>query len=231
LRRQLNAVKSEQFAWMGAVTKNAPQQAIKNLGAAFKRFFAGQGRYPTFKKKGIHDSFRADNGPDKAHANAVEIKERRLKLAVIGWVKMRETLRFKGKIISAVVSRTPDRWFVSLTVEVDHPISIGESQAVGGVDLGITRLASLNDGASFDGSKALRRNLGSANRRKAKAIMARLHARIAQIRQDGLHKLTTALVQRFTLIGIEDLNVRAMMANHRLARSIADMGFHAFRLP
>jgi putative transposase len=72
---------------------------------------------------------------------------------------------------------------------------------------------------------------GSANRRKAKAIMARLHARIAQIRQDGLHKLTTALVQRFTLIGIEDLNVRAMMANHRLARSIADMGFHAFRLP
>jgi putative transposase len=164
LRRQLNAVKSEQFAWMGAVTKNAPQQAIKNLGAAFKRFFAGQGRYSTFKKKGIHDSFRADNGPDKAHANAVEIKERRLKLAVIGWVKMREALRFKGKIISAVVSRTPDRWFVSLTVEVDHPISIGESQAVGGVDLGITRLASLNDGASFDGSKALRRNLAKLKR-------------------------------------------------------------------
>jgi putative transposase len=245
-RRQLNAVKSEQFVWMGAVTKNAPQQAIKNLGAAFKRFFAGQGRYPNFKKKGIHDSFRADNGPDKAHANAVEIKERRLKLAVIGWVKMREALRFKGKIMSAVVSRTADRWFVSLTVEVDHPLSIRESQAVGGVDLGITRLASLSDGDSFDGPKALRRNLaklkrvsrslsrkvrGSANRRKAKATMARLHARIAQIRRDGLHKLTTALVQRFTLIGIEDLNVRALMANHRLARSIADMGFHEFRLP
>jgi putative transposase len=96
LRRQLNAVKSEQFAWMGAVTKNAPQQAIKNLGAALKRFFAGQGRYPTFKKKDIHDSFRADNGPDKTHANAVELKERRLKPPVIGWVKMREAVRFKG---------------------------------------------------------------------------------------------------------------------------------------
>jgi putative transposase len=117
---------------------------------------------------------------------------------------------------------------------------------MGGVDLGITRLASLSDGASFDGPKALRRNLakpkrvsrslsrkvrGSANLRNAKAIMARLHARIALIRRDGLHKLTTVLVQRFALSGIEDLNVRALMPNHRLARSIADVGFHEFGLP
>jgi len=75
---------------------------------------------------------------------------------------------------------------------------------------------------------------GSANRTKAKAKIARLHARISNmrisnIRKDALHKLATALVRRFALIGIEDLNVRGMMANGKLARSIADMGFHEFR--
>ena len=74
-----------------------------------------------------------------------------------------------------------------------------------------------------------RKAKGSANWRKAKARIARLHARIGNIRKDALHKLTTGLVERFTVIGIEDLNVRGMMANDRLARSIADMGFHGFR--
>src|ERR1700729_1513978 len=61
LRKQLNAMKAEQFPWMLEVTKVAPQQAIKNLGQAFNRFFKKQGDYPRFKKRGIHDAFRADN--------------------------------------------------------------------------------------------------------------------------------------------------------------------------
>lgn len=69
----------------------------------------------------------------------------------------------------------------------------------------------------------------SANRKKAKAKIARLHARISNIRKDGLHKLTTELLRRFAVIGVEDLNVRGMMANGKLARSIADRGFHEFR--
>ena len=74
-----------------------------------------------------------------------------------------------------------------------------------------------------------RKETGSANRRKARAKLARLHARIRNIRQDAQHKLTTDLTRRFHTIGIEDLNVKAMMGNRRLARSIADMGFHEFR--
>lgn len=244
LRRQLNDIKGAQFPWMLEVTKNAPQQAIKNLGAAFKRFFAGDGKYPRFKKKGVHDSFRADNGSDTNHPDAVEVKGRRVKLPVIGWVKMREALRFSGKVKSAVVSRTADRWFVSLHVEIDHTTPVRENQAVGGVDLGVSSLATLSDGSRVSGPKALRSNLarlkrlsrslsrkvkGSAHWHKAKAKIARLHARIGNIRADALHKLTTELVGRFTVIGIEDLNVRGMMANDRLSRSIADMGFHEFR--
>jgi transposase len=91
LRRQLNEIKGEQFPWMLDVTKNAPQQAIKNVGTAFKNFFEGRPKYPKFKKKGkSHDSFRADNGPTKDKPNAVDVDGKRVKLPVIGWIKMRE---------------------------------------------------------------------------------------------------------------------------------------------
>jgi putative transposase len=244
LRRKLNSIKDEQFPWMREVTKNAPQQAIKNLGTAFKNFFAGTGKDPQFKKKGQHDRFRADNGPDKHHPNAVEVNGKRVKLPVIGWVKMREALRFEGNIKSAVVSRTADRWFVSLSVEIEHVPPVRENQAVVGVDLGIKALATLSDETPpIESPKALKRNLkrlkrlsrslcrkvkGSANRLKAKAKLARLHARIANIRHDALHKLTTDLVKRFDVIGIEDLNVGGMMANRHLARAVADVGLSEF---
>src|SRR5499427_1498986 len=116
-------------------------------------------RHPQFKKKGKHDSFRADNGADKDHPNAVEVDDKRVKLPVIGWVKMRESLRFVGKIKSAVVSRTADRWFVSLTVEIEHTPPNRENQAVVGVDLGIKALATLSDDKPpVENTKALTRN-------------------------------------------------------------------------
>lgn len=239
LRKLLNSIKREQFPWMLEVTKAAPQQAIKNLGAAFQRFFAGQAKYPRFKKKGERDSFRAENGP-----GTLIVSGRRLKLPVVGWIKMREPLRFQGSLKSVTVSRVADRWFASITVEIERQAPIRENQAVVGVDLGVKALAALSDGSTFAGPKALSRYLkklkrrsrslsrkvkGSANRKKAKQAIARLHARITNIRQDALHKLTTGLARRFTLIGIEGLNVRGMMANDRLARAVADVGMHEFR--
>ncbi|MBV9116178.1 MAG: helix-turn-helix domain-containing protein [Acetobacteraceae bacterium] len=137
LRRELNALKDEAFPWMRGVTKNAPQQAIKNLGAAFKNFFEGSAKFPQFKKKGAsRDSFRADSGPPDKVSNAVEADGKRVRLPIIGWVRTREALRFKGRIKSATVSLEADRWFVSLTVEMDHVPPVRESQVVGGVDLG-----------------------------------------------------------------------------------------------
>jgi len=245
LRSTLNAIKDDAFPWMLEVTKNAPQQAIKNLGAAFKNFFEGRAKYPKFKKKGVaRDSFRADPGTDKAHPNAVQVDGKRIKLPVIGWIKLREAVRFVGNIKSAIVSRIADRWFVSLSVEVDHVPPVRETQAVGGVDLGVKALATLSDGTVIEGPKALRRRLkilrrrsrahsrkakGSANRRKSAMRLARLHARIANVRQDALHKATTEIVRKFSVIGIEDLNVRGMMANHSLALAIADIGAFEFR--
>ena len=155
---------------------------------------------------------------------------------------MREGLRFKGKLRSAVVSRTADRWFVSITVEMEN-INRRKNQAAVGVDLGIKSLATMSDGTVVEGPKSLRSNLakmrrlsrslsrkrkGSANRKKAGMKLARLHARIANIRKDSLHKLTTTVTERFGIIGIEDLNVQGLMANRRLSRAIADVGMGMF---
>lgn len=239
LRRQLNAVKREQFPWMLEVTKNAPQMAIIQLGQAFQNFFAGRARYPQFRKKGVHDRFTLTN-------DQFDIDGSRIRIPNLGWVCMRETLRFAGKIMSATVSRVADRWFVSIAVDTPDRSHLpqAENQGTVGVDLGVSALATLSTGETIPGPKPhkallgrlrrLSRSLspkvkGSANRRKAKAKLARLHASIAAVRSDALHKLTTDLTRRFHTIGIEDLNVLGMLRNRRLARSIADMGFFEFR--
>ncbi len=160
---------------------------------------------------------------------------------------MREALRFAGKIMSATVSRVADQWFASITVQTpdDLPLAKAENQGAVGVDLGVSALATLSTGeppiAGPKAHKALlcrlqrlsrslsRKVKGSKNRHKAKMKLARLHARIGNIRKDALHQLTTDLTRRFHTIGIEDLNVRGMVKNRHLSRAVSDMGFFEFR--
>ena len=221
------------------VTKCAPQMAIKNLGKAFENFFAGRSGYPRFKVKGRDDRFTLSNDQFRVDGSRIHIPKMK-------WVRMREPLRFSGKIISATICRVADRWFVSITVDTptNSHLRPAENQGAVGVDLGVAALATLSTGEVIVGPKphkALlarlrrlsrslsRKQKGSANRQKAKIKLARLHARIAAIRLDALHQLTSDLTRRFHTIAIEDLNVRGMMKNRRLARAIADMGFFEFR--
>lgn len=209
------------------------------MGDAFKNFFAGRAKYPRFHKKGVHDRFTLTN-------DQFSIDGCRIRIPNLGWVPMRESLRFAGKIMSATISRMADRWFVSIAVDTqdDSHLPKAENQGAVGVDLGVSALATLSTGESITGPKphkALlgrlkrlsrslsRRQKGSANRKKAKGKLAKLHARISAIRTDALHQLTTNLTRRFHTIGIEDLNVKGMVKNRHLARSIADMGFFEFR--
>ncbi len=242
LRKELNSIKREQFPWMLEVTKCAPQLAIMDLGEAFKRFFKKQTRhgnhgFPRFKKKGIRDSFELSN--DQFHVSG-----NRIKIPNLGWVRMRESVRFVGKMMKATVSRRADKWFVSITVETDDIPKADENQAVVGVDVGINALATLSDGRSIAGAKAhkhllprLRREsramshkvIGSQNHRKAARRLARTHYRISCLREDCLHKLTTDLVRNYGVIAIEDLNVAGMVKNRRLARSLMDSSFGEFR--
>jgi len=239
LRRQLNAIKREQFPWMLEVTKNAPQMAIVQLGEAFKNFFAGRAGYPRFRRKGVDDRFTLTN-------DQFRVEGRRIRVPLLGWVRMRESVRFDGKILSATVSRVADRWFVSFAVDVPDTSHLppAENQGTVGVDLGVAALATLSTGESVPGPKAhtallkrlrclsrslSRKQKGSANREQARRKLARLHARIANIRADAMHKFTSDLTRRFHTIGIEDLNVRGMMANRHLSRAIGDMSFHELR--
>jgi len=239
LRKQLNAIKREHFPWMLEVTKNAPQMAIVQLGQAFQNFFAKRARYPQFRKKGVHDRFSLTN-------DQFAIDGKRIRIPNLGWVRMCETVRFTGKILSATVSRVADRWYVSIAVETQDNSHLpkAENQGEVGVDLGVSSLATLSTGEKIEGPKphkALlkrirrcsrglsRKQKGSNNRRKARHKLARLHARAANIRSDALHKLTTDVTRRFHTIGIEDLNVKGMVKNRHLARSVSDMGFFEFR--
>jgi putative transposase len=199
------------------------------------RFFKKRGKYPRFKKKGVYDSFCAAN-----EAGTFRTDGKNIKLPVIGWVRMREAVRFTGKLKRVAVSREADRWFASVMVETDDVKRVVQPQAAVGVDLGVTVLATLSQGVAIAGpkahkallqrlrrsSRALSRKLrGSRNAAKAKRRLARLHARISTIRKDATHKATTMLAKTYRRIGIEDLNVRGMVRNRRIARSIMDGGF------
>ncbi len=235
LRRKLNSIKREQFPWMLEVTKNAPQMAIIQLGQAFKNFFAKQADYPRFRKKWIDDRFTLTN-------DQFSVNDSRIRIPHLGWVRMRESLRFIGKIISATISRVAHKWFVSVTVDTSvNPMpTTSENQAVVGVDLGVSDFATLSTGEVIRGPKPYKKLLsrvkrlskglsrkqkGSKNRNKAKLLLSRLHYRIANIRRNAIHQLTHHLVKRYNVIVIEDLHVKGMMKNHRLSRSLADMGF------
>lgn len=238
LRRQLNAIKHEMFPWMLEVSKNAPQMAIRQLGCAFQNFFEGRSRYPRFRRKGRDDRFTLTN--DRFH-----VEGERIRIPKLGWVRMRESLRHPGRIISASIVRIADHWYASIIVDTEAPIlPPAQNHGAVGVDLGVTALATLSTGETFTGPKALRSLLsrlkrlsrrlsrkvrGSRNYAKAKMKLVRLHARIADIRRDALHQLTTSITRRFHTIGIENLNVKGMLGNHCLARSIADMSFGELR--
>ena len=286
LRKQFNAIKSEKYPFVTEITKCAVQQSIKDLGIAFVRFFKKTSNYPQFHKKGRHDSFYMDNVSFKVVGKRIHIPK-------LGWVKMRENLRFYGKIMSATVSRIADRWFVSIQVDVPFQslsvakklcsenqtvinkgaglvaklgiASVDEAKVVG-IDLGIKTMATLsyaNKIEKIDAPKPLKRLLSklkrlqrklsrqgqkysmedyidangetrkirkySNNYMKTKIKLARLHAKISNIRHDFLHKLTTRLVEEFDVICIEDLNIKGMMANRKLARAIMDLGFYEFK--
>lgn len=108
LRKQLNSIKRSEFPWMLESTKCAPQEAIIALGGAFDNFFAGRARHPTFKKRGRHDSFKLSSGNFRIDGARIHIPK-------VGWVRMREPLRYvDAKQVSVTVSRQADRWFASV---------------------------------------------------------------------------------------------------------------------
>jgi putative transposase len=149
---------------------------------------------------------------------------------------MAEKLRLQGKVAGARITRTADWWFISITVEVPDACPTTGHAAVG-IDVGINHLATLSTGEEYENQAFLktalkklrqankrlhRRKLGSKNREKARRQVARLHYHISCMREDVLHKLTTRIALSYGIVGIEDLNLRGMLKNRHLSRSLSD---------
>lgn len=208
--------------------------------------------FPRFKKRGkCRDSFRFSTGAMRCSGATVTLPR-------LGMIATHESTRKlarrlengTARILSATVSRTAQRWHVSFQVEVRREIPSTHRQpgTAVGVDLGVkTLLTGVDDRGDLvtvTGPRALKASLrrlrrasrahshkvrGSANRRKAAARLARMYARVANVRTDALHKATTSLAMRYETIVAEDLNVTGMIGNRRLARAVTDQGFYAIR--
>jgi putative transposase len=244
------------LAWWSENSKWAYQEAFRDLDRALKDFIKskkGQRKgerlgFPKFKKRGrCRDSFRLDGEKARSEGTAVTLPK-------LGTIRTHESTRKlarrlengTARILSATVSRTAQRWFVSFIVEVERVIPERHARpgSVIGIDLGVkTLLTGVDDAGNVvtvAGPKALRSSLrrlqradraqsrkvkGSANRSRATGRLARMHAYIANVRADALHKATTDLAQRYEIIVSEDLNIAGLLRNRFLARAVSDQGF------
>ena len=243
LHKRWNAWKRENAPWWVEVSKCAPQEALRDLRRAFDNLFAGRAGFPRFRRKWEDDRFRL--------TGSIRVLPGHVVLPRIGKVRVKEaTGKFRGRILSATVTREADRWFVSLAVEAERAEPTPVRGEPAGVDLGFRSFAVLSDGARIEAPKPLKRLLrklrrlsraasrkrkGSRNRRKAVAELARLHRRIANIRRDFLHKASSALARTKPAICVEAMRVGDMLLPGRgpgyarnINRAMADAGIGEF---
>lgn len=253
LHKWLVATIKKENSWYYESSKCAPQEALRNLEKSFRNFHKLQKKsgyslkdkkgnlkgLPNFKKKGRRDSFYLEG--------AIKIENNYIKLPKIGLVKVSENLEIVN-IKNCTISRIANHWFVSFKLEYT-PVKTKKKHNIVGIDLGIKTLATLSNGEVFKNLKPyknaknkLRKQQKEVSRRfvkdaknqsnnykKSVLKLSKTHAKVANIRKDSLHKLTTYIAKNFNTIVIEDLKVSNMSKNHNLASAILDGGFYEFK--
>jgi len=237
-----------EFAWLKEVDSLALANAQQNLRAAYSKFFKQGAGFPKFKKKGIKDSYTTNN-----QKGTVAVTQNTVKLPKIGHIKAKFPNKINGLIKSATISRTPSgKYFVSLLVEtISKPLP--KTGANIGIDLGLTDFIVLSDGSKVANPKFLaklqnklareqrilakRREVAKADQRKLsdsrnyqkqKIKVAKVYEKITNTRKDFLHKLSFNIIKNHDVIAIEDLNVKGLVKNRKLAKAISDSSWSAF---
>jgi len=235
--------KQEEYKWLKEVDKFALTNSIYNLDRAYQNFFrrVKQGETPGFPKFKSKKDNRQSYTTNFTNNNIkVLFNDKLIQLPKLGKMNAKLHRKFEGKILFATVSKTPsDKYFVSFNVEVENIVSSKNEYAVG-IDLGVKDLLITSDGEIINNEKLtyryekklakLQRKLsnkqkGSKNRNKQRIKVARLHERITNIRKDNLHQISKQIISENKVIICEDLNIKGMVKNHNLAKSIHDCGW------
>jgi putative transposase len=246
---------SPDTAWLAEAPVHPLQQSLKDLERAYANFFAGRAAFPRRKKKGQCDRFRY---PDPKQIK-LDQGNSRIFLPKLGWLRYRNSREVLGDVKNVTVSQRAGRWFVSIQTEREVAAPIHPSGSTVGIDMGVARFATLSDGtvvAPLNSFKKHQRALRKAqqslarkvkrsnNWKKQKRKIAKLHARIADVRNDFLHKTSTAISKNHAVVVLEDLIVKNMSASAKgtveqpgrnvrqksgLNRSILDQGWCEFR--
>ena len=244
--------REEATSWLTNSPNHSLQQSLMDLDRAFKGWVTKKTGFPKFKKKGQHDSIRFPVPP-------VVIQEtRQIKLPKLGLVKYRKSREIVGTIRSATVSKEGQHWFISILAEQSENLDPHPSQSPIGIDVGVTHFLTLSTGVHIDLPNldhlihritSLQQRLsykkkGSNNCKKARQRLSTAHRRLRHVRQDFLHKTSTALAKNHSYIVMEDLKVSNMMrsakgtvdkpgrnvkAKSGLNRKIAQQSWSTFR--
>ena len=240
--------KQPEKAWMNELSSRVYQSAFQALLAAFSRFFKGLGEYPKFKRKKDSNSFTVYD----SHGVVLLESGKKITIPTLGTFRVKEKLDARYVTQTFTISRKGDRWFVAFNVDAEKLPPLYHEQTQIGIDLGVKCFATLSDGTTYEAPKPLKKaktklaklqwcnrnkQLGNVRKgiRKSKNAakyyirLGNQHAQIANQRRDFLQKTTTEISRQYSVIRIEDLNVKGMIANHKLSAAISDLGFYEFR--
>ena len=228
--------KNEEHAWLNEINSQTLQHALRHLETAYVNFFRGNAKFPNFKSKKSKNSFSVPQ--------YVVVKDGKIFFPKFnGGIKFKQHREIIGTIKSATVSLTPTgKYFVSILTEQTYE-PYGKTNKSVGIDLGIKDFVITSDGRKYKNNRYTkkyqrklkqaqqhlsRKQKGSRQYEKQRLKVARIHEKIANYRMDNLHKVSTELVKQYDIICVEDLNIKGMIKNHRLAKHIADVSWGTF---